>query len=80
MALVQIARHILKIDKIGIIGLDLDNTTSYEHIDATPELWHTKHKIVDDFITMGQSVYNLTRMGNVHGKGIVETNIDDFLK
>ena len=80
MALVQIARHILKIDRIGIIGLDLDNTTSYKNIDATPELWHTKHKIVDDFITMGQSVYNLTRMGNVHGKGIVETNIDDFLK
>jgi len=80
MSLVQIARHILKIDRIGIIGLDLDNTTSYENIDASYELWHTKNKIVDDFLTMGQSVYNLTRMGNVHGKGIVETNIDDFLK
>ena len=80
MALVQIARHILKISKIGIIGLDLDNTTSYKHIDATNELWHTKNKIVADFLTMGESVYNLTRMGNVHGKGIIETNIDDFLK
>ena len=80
MALVQIARHILKIEKIGIIGLDLDNTTSYKHVDALNELLLTQHKIVDDFLTMGQSVYNLTRMGNVHGKGIVETNIDDFLK
>ena len=80
MALVQIARHILKIDQIGIIGLDLDNTTSYKNVDSLNELWLTQHKIVDDFLTMGQSVYNLTRMGNVHGKGIVETNIDDFLK
>jgi len=80
MALVQIARHILKIDKIGIIGLDLDNTTSYKNIDPSHELWHTKNIIVDDFLTMGKSVYNLTRMGNVHGKGIIETNIDDFLK
>jgi len=80
MALLQIARHILKIDKIGIIGLDLDNTTSYQNIDSSNELWHTKNKIVEDFLTLGQSVYNLTRMGNVHGKGIVETNIDDFLK
>jgi len=80
MALVQIARHILKIDKIGIIGLDLDNTTSYKNIDASHELWHTKNIIVGDFLTLGQPVYNLTRMGNVHGKGIIETNIDDFLK
>lgn len=81
MALVQIARHILNIDKIGVIGLDLDFSTSNknsESVDA--ELFHTKTQIVNDFFTMEKPVYNLTRMGRLHGKGIVETNIDDFLK
>ena len=81
MALVQIARHILNIDKIGVIGLDLDFSTSNknsESVDA--ELFHTKTQIVNNFFTMEKPVYNLTRMGRLHGKGIVETNIDDFLK
>ena len=81
MALVQIARHILNIDKIGVIGLDLDFSTSNknsESVDA--ELFHTKTQILNDFFTMEKPVYNLTRMGRLHGKGIVETNIDDFLK
>ena len=81
MALVQIARHILNIDKIGVIGLDLDYSTSNKiSISVDAELWHTKTQIVNHFFEMGQPVYNLTRMGRLHGTGIVETSIDDFLK
>ena len=81
MALVQIAQHILNIDKIGIIGLDLDFSTSNknsESVDA--ELSNTKTQILNDFFTMEKPVYNLTRKGRLHGNGIIETNIDDFLK
>ena len=81
MALVQIARHILNIDKIGVIGLDLDYSTSNKNsISVDAELWHTKTQIVNHFFEVGQPVYNLTRMGRLHGTGIIETNIDDFLK
>lgn len=83
MALVQIARHILNIDKIGVIGLDLDLSTSNKGRSSSQvdgELWHTKTQIVNHFFEMGQPVYNLTRMGRLHGTGIIETSIDDFLK
>ena len=81
MALVQIATHILNIDKIGVIGLDLDFSTSNKNSESVDgELFHTKTQIVNNFFTMEKPIYNLTRMGRLHGNGIVETNIDDFLK
>ena len=76
-----VARHILNIDKIGVIGLDLDYSTSNKNSDSVDsELFHTKTQILNDFFEMGQPVYNLTRMGRLHGTGIKETTIDDFLK
>ena len=85
MALVQIARHILKIDKIAILGIDLDYTTSWKaftdkpHI-LDPMLNNTKHKLTCDYFESGTPIFNLTRLGNLHGKGIKESNIIDFIE
>ena len=82
MALVEIARHILKIDKVGFIGLDLDHSTCW-NIELKPdlnELALSKTLLIEDLVKTGKSVFSLTRLGNLHGKGIKETTIHEFLK
>ena len=80
MAILEIGRHVLKIDKIGFIGLDLDQTESWKNKPDLNELVISKNQLIDDFIKTGKTVYSLTRLGNLHGKGIEETTIHDFLK
>jgi len=80
MALIEIGRHILKIDKVGFIGLDLDHSESWKTKPDLNELILTKNQLIDDLIKTGKNVSSLTRLGNLHGKGIEETTIHDFLK
>jgi len=83
MALVQIARYILKLDKIAVIGMDMDNSTSWKLYENTPiaqnMAQNTIRKTASDFVDTGKPVYNLTRKGVYHCRGVVETNIEDFL-
>ena len=79
MALIEIGRHILKIPKVGFIGLDLDHSNSWKDKPDLNELILTKNQLIDDLVKTGKSVYSLTRLGNLHGKGIEETNIHAFL-
>lgn len=81
MAILEIGRHVLKFDKVGFIGLDLDHSTSWNS-EIKPdlnELILSKNQLIEDLVNTGKSVYSLTRLGNLHGKGIIETTIHDFL-
>jgi len=80
MAILEIGRHVLKFDKIGFIGLDLDQTASWKNKPHLNELVLSKNQLIEDFIKTGKCVYSLTRLGNLHGKGIEETTIHSFLK
>ena len=80
MALIEIGRHILQIDKIGFIGLDLDHSNSWKNKPDLNELVLTRSQLIDDLVKTGKNVFSLTRLGNLHGKGIEETNIHSFLK
>ena len=83
MALIQIARKMLKIEKIAVIGLDLDHSTSWKSYENTTitnaMLNNTKTMIASDFFDYGVYTYNLTKMGNFHGKGIKETSLNTFM-
>jgi len=83
VALLQIARRFLMFDKIGFIGLDLDESTSWISYAGTPivdnMLKFSKAQIVEDFLEFNKSYYSLTRLGRLHGKGIKETIISEFL-
>jgi len=79
MALIEIGRHILKIDKVGFIGLDLDHSTCWKDKPDLNELVLSRTQLIEDLVNTGKSVYSLTRLGNLHGKGIEETTIHDFL-
>ena len=83
IALVEIARHILKIDKIAVLGLDMDTSTSWNmhkpHV-LNPMIDNTKHRMTNDYLESGTPIFNLTRLGNLHGKGIKESNIIDFIE
>ena len=86
MALVEIARYILKLDKIATIGMDLDLTGSWKKYEndvlnvQQTLLQATIRKSASDFIDTGKPIYNLTRKGLYHCRGVEETNIDEFLK
>jgi len=80
MALIEIGRHVLKIDKVGFIGLDLDHSNSWKDKPDLNELVLTRSQLIEDLVNTGKCVYSLTRLGNLHGKGIEETNIHAFLK
>ena len=79
MALIEIGRHILKIDKVGFIGLDLDHSTCWKDKPDLNELVLSRTQLIEDLVNTGKSVYSLTRLGNLHGKGIEESTIHDFL-
>jgi len=96
MALMEIAKHVLNIPKVGFIGLDLDYSTSWK-VYADPKtspdlrpaadrmLRFSREQIFNDFKTpgsdwLGRPVYSLSRLGRLHGTGIIETTIHDFLK
>ena len=78
MALVEIARHILKIEEIGIIGIDLNYDKVYDY-DFKVELSHSKKRAFQDFLDLGNPIYNLTEKGLFHGSGIIDMNIEEFL-
>ena len=84
MALLQIARYILKLDKIAVIGMDMDNSTSWKVYDNTNiaqgMAQNTIRKTASDFVDTGKPVYNLTRKGIYHCRGVEETTINEFLK
>ena len=86
MALVQIGRYILKLDKIATIGMDMDLSGSWKiyendvlNVQQTM-LQATIRKSASDFVDTGKPIYNLTRKGLYHCRGVEETNIDEFLK
>lgn len=86
MALLQIARHILKIDKIATIGMDMDFSTSwnrYQKLDnKTVEgmLSNTMHTIANDFTSGNKPLtFNLTKKGSFHGRGVKEITVEEFL-
>ena len=86
MALVEIGRHILKLDKIATIGMDMDLTGSWKiykndvlNVQQTM-LQATIRKTASDLVDTGKPIYNLTRLGKFHCRGVEETNIDEFLK
>ena len=85
-ALVSICREVLKIDKIATIGMDMDFSRSWKiyetdvHSAQKNMLTATLKQNHTDFIKTGKPIYNLTRMGKFHYTGVVETNIEDFLK
>ena len=83
MALIEIARHILKIDKIAVLGIDLDTSTTWNVHKPNvlnPMVDNTKHRLTNDYFESGTPIFNLTRLGNLHGKGIKETNIIEFIE
>ena len=93
MALVEIARKFLKIDKIAVIGLDLDFSTSWKtYKKDSPRtvesmITNSKQQVANDYFERGQDgkkicpypTYNLTKMGNFHGIGIKEITVEEFL-
>ena len=86
MALLQIARHVLKIDKIATIGMDMDYSTSWKRYETENKravdgmLSNTMHTIANDFTSGNRPVtYNLTKKGNFHGRGVKEITIEEFL-
>jgi len=93
MALVEIARKLLKIDKIAVIGLDLDFSTSWKLYKKDSQrtvesmLTNSKQQVANDYFEIGQKgnklypypTYNLTKMGSFHGIGIKEITVEEFL-
>ena len=94
MALVEIARKLLKIEKIAVIGLDLDFTNSWKiykkDSPSTVEhmLTNSKQQVANDYFERGQDgnklypypTYNLTKKGSFHGGiGIKEITVEEFL-
>jgi len=62
----------------------MDHSTSWKlyentHI-AKAMLQNTIRKTASDFVDTGKPIYNLTRKGLYHCRGVEETNIDEFLK
>jgi len=83
IALIEIAKHILKIDKIAVLGIDLDTSTTWNVHKPNvlnPMVVNTKHRLTNDYFESGTPIFNLTRLGNLHGKGIKETNIIEFIE
>ena len=84
-ALVEIARYVLNIDKVATIGMDMDCSRSWKiyekdvHHAQKTMLQSTLKRTHTSFLNTGKPVYNLTRKGNFHYTGVVETNIEDFL-
>ena len=94
MALVEIARKLLKIDKIAVIGLDLDFSRDWKvYKKDSPRtvesmLSNSKQQVANDYFEIGQDgkklypypTYNLTKMGSFHGGiGIKEITVEEFL-
>ena len=92
MALVEIARKLLKIDKIAVIGLDLDFSRDWKVYNKDPRtvesmLTNSKQQIANDYFEIGQDgnkvcqfpTYNLTKLGSFHGIGIKEITVEEFL-
>jgi len=86
MALLQIARHILKIDKIATIGMDMDFSSSWKiyekHDKRTVDgmLSNTMRTIANDFTSANKPLtYNLTKKGSFHGRGVKEITVEEFL-
>ena len=94
MALVEIARKLLKIDKIAVIGLDLDFSTDWKiYKKDNPRtvesmLTNSKQQVANDYFEIGQDgkklypypTYNLTKKGSFHGGiGIKEITVEEFL-
>jgi len=94
MALVEIARKLLKIDKIAVIGLDLDFSTDWKiYKKDSPRtvesmLTNSKQQVANDYFEIGQDgkrlypypTYNLTKKGSFHGGiGIKEITVEEFL-
>ena len=94
MALVEIARKLLKIDKIAVIGLDLDFSRDWKvYKKDSPRtvesmLSNSKQQVATDYFEIGQDgnklypypTYNLTKMGSFHGGiGIKEITVEEFL-
>jgi len=93
MALIEIARKFLKIDKIAVIGLDLDFSTSWKLYKKDSQrtvesmLTNSKQQVANDYFEIGQKgnklypypTYNLTKMGSFHGIGIKEITVEEFL-
>jgi len=94
MALVEIARKLLKIDKIAVIGLDLDFSRDWKiYKKDNPRtvesmLTNSKQQVANDYFEIGQDgkklypypTYNLTKKGSFHGGiGIKEITVEEFL-
>jgi len=83
MALVQIARKLLKIEEIAVIGLDLDSSTSWKMYENTTinqaMVKNSKERTAIDFFDNGTITYNLTELGLFHGKGIKEVSLNTFM-
>ena len=84
MACVEIGRYILKADMIAVIGMDMDLTKSWKLYEKTTiadnMLQNTIRRTATSFVDTGKPLYNLTRKGRFHCRGVEETNIDEFLK
>lgn len=80
MGLFLMARK-LGINEIASIGFDMDFTGSYKETNHDPknELALTQKELFQTYLDYNKPIYNLTKSGNIHGKGVTDISLEDFL-